>query len=125
MHLQKIREVASTMRGWRWLRFSAISTQGIKVVFPVQRAQTCLSHKCLLKLGVIHDSFRLHLTVTGNVICATYSVYSILNGAVVCGLYYYQAREVQCLSVFLIAHVIRVHGAGAEPQALLLGYKLL
>ena len=29
------------------------------------------------------------------------------------------------MSVFLIAHVIRVHSAGAEPQALLLGYKLL
>lgn len=68
----------------------------MKVVFPVQRTQTCLSHKCLLKLGVIHDSFRLylglHLAVTGYVICATYSIYSILNGAVICGLYYYQAR---------------------------------
>jgi len=96
MHLQKIREVASRMRGRRWLRFSAISPQGIKVVFPIQRTQTCLRHKCLLKLGVIHDSFKLylglHLAVTRYVICATYSIYCIFNGAVVCGLYYYQAR---------------------------------
>ena len=108
--MQKIREVASPMRGRRWLRFPTSSPQGIKVVLPVQRTQTCLSHECLLKLGVIHDALRLdlrlHLPVTINVICATYSIYGVLNGAVVRGLYYYQAREVQCLSVFLIAHVV-------------------
>ena len=117
------------MRGRRWLRFPACSPQRIKVILPIQRTQTCLSHQCLLKLGVIHDALRLdlrlHLAVTINVICAAYSIYGILNGAVVRGLYYYQAREVQCLSVFLITHVIRVHGAGPEPQGLLVGYKLL
>ena len=117
------------MRGRWWLRFTTSSAQGIKVVLPVQRTKTCLSHECLLKLGVIHDALRLdlrlHLAITVNIICATYSIYGIFNGAVVRGLYYYQAREVQCLSVFLITHVIRVHGAGPEPQGLLVGYKLL
>lgn len=129
MHLKQIREVPLSMRGRGWHRPAPIAPHLIHGLFPLHRVDSRLCYQTLLHLCIIHDplgwQLRLLVTIPVYVVGACNNINGVFHGAIVCRLDHDEARQIQGLSVFLIAHMIRIQSTISQAHRVLVTDELL